>query len=138
MDKILKPFDIISSPYVSLDGSLKTGSDGELQRGLFMVLAVDYDNVTCVKVTSQQNVEYLGHSFMISKAANPFLKVDSYVQLDKLHTIFFSSATFVGYVDKPSRYEIYLILNGFLTNLAENVRRFCCPPKSGYVSPNRR
>lgn len=136
--RILKPFDIVSAPYVSLDGSVKTFPDGTLQRGLFMVLAVDYDNITCVKVTSQRNEEYLGHSFLLQKAAHPFLKTDSYVQLDKLHTIFVSSANFVGSVEKSFRYEIFLILKSFLTVLADSLRRFCPPPSDGYVSPNSR
>lgn len=138
MVKALKPFDIISAPYIDLDGNVKVFDNGEPQRGLFMVLAVDYDNITCVKITSQYNEAYLTHSVMLSKAANFFLKADSYVQLDKLHTLSVSSATYVGYADKPSRYMIYKILSGYLTSLAENVKRFCDPPKRRYVSPNRK
>lgn len=138
MVKALKPFDIISAPYIDLDGNVKVFDNGEPQRGLFMVLAVDYDNITCVKITSQYNEAYLTHSVMLSKAANFFLKTDSYVQLDKLHTLSVSSATYVGYADKPSRYMIYKILSGYLTSLAENVKRFCDPPKRRYVSPNRK
>lgn len=138
MVKALKPFDIISAPYIDLGGNVKVFDNGEPQRGLFMVLAVDYDNITCVKITSQYNEAYLTHSVMLSKAANFFLKTDSYVQLDKLHTLSVSSATYVGYADKPSRYMIYKILSGYLTSLAENVKRFCDPPKRRYVSPNRK
>jgi len=138
MVKALKPFDIISAPYVDLDGNVKAFDNGEPQRGLFMVLAVDYDNLTCVKITSQYNEAYLTHSCMLTKAANYFLKADSYVQLDKIHTLSVSSASYVGYVDKPSRFMIYKILSGYLTSLAENVKRFCDPPKRKYVSPNRK
>ena len=138
MDRVLKPFDIISAPYVSLDGSIKAFDNGEPQRGLFMVLAVDYDNITCVKITSQDNNAYLAHSVCLTKAANYFLRTDSYVQLDKLHTLSVSSASYIGYADKPSRYPIYKILSGYLTGLAQNVKRFCDPPRRKYVSPNRK
>lgn len=136
MNRVLKPFDIISAPYVSLTGDVKVFESGNPQRGLFMVLAVDYDNITCAKITSQDNDAYLAHSYCLTKAANYFLRTDSYVQLDKLHTLSVSSATYIGYADKPSRYAIYNILNGYLTSLAENVKRFCNPPRK-YVSPNR-
>lgn len=138
MEKVLKPFDIISAPYVSLDGDIKVYENGDPQRGLFMVLAVDYDNITCAKITSQNNEAYLAHGYCLTKAANYFLRTDSYVQLDKLHTLSVSSASFVGYVDKPSRYFIYKILSGYLTSLAQNVKRFCDPPRRKYVSPNRK
>lgn len=138
MVKALKPFDIISAPYVDLEGNIKSFDNGEPQRGLFMVLAVDYDNVTCVKITSQYNEAYLAHSCMLTKAANFFLKTDSYVQLDKLHTLSVESVNYVGYADKPSRFTIYKMLDGYLTSLAENVKRFCDPPKRKYVSPNRK
>lgn len=138
MDRVLKPFDIISAPYVSLDGSVKAFDNGEPQRGLFMVLAVDYDNITCAKITSQDNEAYLAHSFCLTKAANYFLRTDSYVQLDKLHTLSVSSVSYIGYADKPSRYSIYKILSGYLTSLAQNVKRFCDPPRKRYVSPNRK
>ena len=138
MDKALKPFDIISAPYVSLNGNIKVFDNGDVQRGLFMVLAVDYGNITCAKITSQDNEAYLSHSVLLSKAANHFLRTDSYVQLDKLHTLSVSSANYIGYADKPSRYAIYKILSGYLTSLAQNVRRFCDPPRKRYVSPNRK
>lgn len=138
MDKVLMPFDIISAPYVSLDGNVKAFDNGEPQRGLFMVLAVDYNNITCAKITSQDNEAYLAHSYCLTKAANYFLRTDSYVQLDKLHTLSVSSATYVGYADKPSRYYIYKILSGYLTSLAQSVKRFANPPKKQYVSPNRK
>lgn len=138
MDRVFKPFDIISSPYVSVDGSLKTFNSGDTQRGLFLVLAVDYDCITCAKITSNDNPMYLSHSVMLNKSANHFLRTDSYVQLDKLHTLSVSSANYIGYADKPSRYSIYQILNGYLTSLAENVKRFCGSPRKRYVSPNRK
>lgn len=137
-DRVLLPFDIISAPYVALDGNVKVFGDGEPQKGLFMVLAVDYDNITCAKITSQRNDAYLSHSVLLTKAANKFLRTDSYLQLDKLHTLSVSSATYLGYADKPSRYAIYKVLNGYLTSLALNVKRFCNPPRRGYVSPNRK
>ncbi len=139
MGRVLKPFDVISAPYVSLDGSIKEYADGVPQRALFMVLAVDYDNVTAVKITSQNNKEYLNHSYMITKSSNFFLKTDSYIQLDKFHTLSVECASYLGYVDKPSRYSIYKILDGYLTNLSSNVKRFVDPiRRNSYVSPNRR
>ena len=138
MDKVLKPFDVVSSPYCDLNGNIKSFENGEIQRGLFMVLAVDYDNITCAKITSQENEMYLNHSVILTKAANYFLRTDSYVQLDKLHTLSVHNANYIGYVDKPSRYSIYKILDGYLAGLALNVKRFCNPPRKKYVSPNWR
>lgn len=137
MDKILQPFDIVSSPYVSLDGSVKVFKNGDVQKGLFMVIAVDYDNVTCAKITSQNNEAYLNQSVPLLKSANFFLRADSFVQLNKLHTLSTSSCTYIGYVDKPSRYAIYKIASGYLTSLSQNLRRFCNPPRKRYVSPNK-
>ena len=139
MDKVLKPFDIISSPYVSLSGDVKVYEDGGIQRGLFMVLAVDYDNITCCKITSQKNDAYLTNSVLITKSANPFLRADSYIQLDKLHTLFAGSANYLGYVDKPSRSHICDVFVEYLNGLADSVIRFSNPPlKKQYVSPNRK
>ena len=138
MDKALKPFDIISAPYVSLDGNIKTYKNGRPQHALFMVLAVDYDNITCAKITSQNNEAYLAHSVMLSKAANYFLQTDSYVQLDKIHTLSVESASYVGYADVPSRYPIYQVLSGFFASVSQNLKRFCEPPRKKYTSPNKR
>jgi hypothetical protein len=136
MDKVLQPFDIVSSPYVSLDGSVKAFRNGDTQKGLFMVIAVDYDNVTCAKITSQNNGIYLNQSVPLLKSANFFLKADSFVQLNKLHTLAVSSCTYLGYIDKASRYDIYKIANGYFTSLSRNLRRFC-PSRNRYVSPNK-
>ena len=138
MDRGLQPFDIISAPYVSLDGSVKVFENGDVQKGLFMVVAVDYDNVTCCKITSQNNEAYLNQSVPLLKSANHFLRADSFVQLNKLHTLSVSSCTRLGYVDKPSRYSIFKIMSGYLTSLAANLKRFCNPPRKKYVSPNRK
>ena len=139
MVKALKPFDIISAPYIDLDGNVKVFDNGEPQRGLFMVLAVDYDNITCCKITSQTNDAYLTNSVLITKSANSFLRADSYIQLDKLHTLFAGSANYLGYVDKPSRSHICDVFVEYLNGLADSVIRFSNPPlKKQYVSPNRK
>lgn len=136
-NKVLRPFDVVSAPYTSFDGSIKTNPDGTTQFALFMVLSLDYDNITCAKITSWNNPLYLNNSFRLFKAANPFLRIDSYVQLDKIHTLSVETCRFIGYVDKPSRYSIYKIVSGYLTNLAENLKRFCPVQSEDYVSPNR-
>lgn len=134
MERVLRPFDVIVSPYVSLTGDVKENPDGNKQKALFMVLAVDYDNITCAKITSQDNGPYLAHSFALAKATHWFLRTDSYVQLDKLHTLSTSSVEFLGYIHPSCRVSIYNILNVYLTSLAENVKRFC--KIKTYVSPN--
>ncbi len=137
VQKTLMPFDLVSCPYVSLDGDVKRFANGDEQRGLFMVIAVDYNNMICAKVTSQSDNMYLNNSVVLTKAANYFLRTDSYVQLDKLHTLSVNSATRIGYVDKPSRYSIYKVLSGYLATLSTGLKRFANPPRK-YVSPNRR
>jgi hypothetical protein len=137
VNKILKPFDIVSAPYVSLDGSLKTFKDGDLQKGLFMVIAVDYDNVTCAKITSQNNEVYLNQSVSISKAEAPFLRTDSFVQLNKLHTLSVKSCTYLGYIGKSSRLSIYEVASGYFATLSSNLKRFCSSYVKRYKSPNR-
>ena len=135
MYKTLKPFDIVTSPYVSINGTTKRFENGDVQKGLFLVLAVDYFGITCAKITSQSNSLYLTHSVILYKYTNPFLRTDSYVQLDKLHTLSAETATYVGFVDKAARLTICNTLEGYFSSVTQNLRRFCVP-HNGYISPN--
>lgn len=137
MVRVYKPFDIVTSSYLSLDGTIKTFANGDIQKGLFMVLANDYGNLTCAKITSQENCAFLTHSVLLTKSANYFLKTDSYVQLDKLHTLSANNVSYLGYADKPSRESICKTLDGYLNLLSQNVHRFSNPVRR-YVSPNVR
>ena len=52
----LRPFMIVSAPYVDLEGNIKRFPSGDIQRALFMVARVDEDdNVLAFKITSQDS-----------------------------------------------------------------------------------
>lgn len=98
----IKAFSIVSAPYVDLTGHIKTFPSGITQPGLFMVARVDDDgNVLAFKITSQRSKFINDYTYSISASSHPFLRADSYVQLDKWHTLDINSCVYIGEV-KPS------------------------------------
>lgn len=103
----IKPFMIVSAPYVSLDGDIKRFLNGTVQRGLFMVARVDSDgNVLAFKITSQRNKFVNDYTYLIRSASHAFLKADSYIQLDKWHTLALSECAIVGTIASTLRMAI--------------------------------
>lgn len=124
--RLFKPFDVVSSSYPSLDGTLKTG--------LFVVLYNEQGNCLCAKVTSQFDSRFMHYAVLVLQRTNPFLQCDSYVQLDKLITLNVASCECIGQLAPIVRRSIKDVLNRFhydvLQKLNENM-------KSKYRSPNK-
>lgn len=122
----LKPFDVVSSSYPSLDGTLKTG--------LFIVLYNEQGNCLCAKVTSQFDSRFMHHAVLVLQRTNPFLQCDSYVQLDKLITLNAATCDCIGQLAPIVRRSVKDVLNRFhydvLQKLNENII-------SRYRSPNK-
>lgn len=98
----VRPFMIVSAPYVDLEGNIKRFPNGTIQRGLFMVARVDGNhNVLAFKLTSQVSKFINEYTYRISAKSHPFLKTDSFIQLDKWHTLSLSECSIVGVI-KPS------------------------------------
>lgn len=103
----LRPFMIVSSPYVDLEGNVKTFPSGDIQRALFMVARVDDNgNVLAFKITSQRSKFINEYTYLISTKSHPFLRADSYIQLDKWHTLAASECAIVGKISPSLRMAI--------------------------------
>ena len=127
MIRSLKVFDIVSSSYPSLDGTLK--------EGLFLVLNVSKGNMLCAKITSQFDSRYMNYAVLVYQRTNPFLQCDSYIQLDKLLTLNSNRCAKIGSLAPVIRPDVKNVFNrmllDILTSLNKNIRQV-------YRSPNKR
>jgi len=93
----IRPFMIVSAPYIDLEGKPKTFDNGSLQRALFLVARVDENNnVLAFKITSQKSKFINEYTYYISSRTHQFLRADSWVQFDKWHTLALSECMIVG------------------------------------------
>ena len=123
----LKTYDIVAADYFSLDGTIK--------QGLFLVLCNRYGNVLCSKITSQFDSKFLDYSVIAYQRTNPFLECDSYIQLDKLHTLNEDACEKIGALAPAGRMYIKNTLNRFHYNLLKEIN---ADIRCGYRSPNLR
>lgn len=136
MFEVLKPFDIVSSHYVDLEGNIKTYSSGKPQKALFLVLAVDKGNVIACKITSQDTrYNTPEFTYTLSKETHEFLKADSYIQITKPHTLYAYNCNKVGVVAAFCRPAILKKIQLFFKTLSDVVSIEC--PMTSYVSPNK-
>jgi len=131
----LKPFDIISAPYIDLDGNVKAFTNGHKQKGLFMVIAVDKGNVIGCKITSQSTIHSTpDFTYTLSIESHSFLKATSYIQLTKPHTLNYYACQKIGEVAAVCRQgllkQFKLFSDTLLNILSTEV------PVQKYVSPN--
>lgn len=135
----IKPFMIVSAPYVDLKGQLKTFDNGVLQRGLFLVARVDdNDNVIAFKITSQKSKFINEYTYLISARTHQFLRTDSYVQFDKWHTLALSECMIVGSI-RPSLRMALLRKYDLITREVDRCLKDAMPWESvNYHSPNGR
>lgn len=131
----IKPFDIISAPYLDINGQQKVNpTTGKPQNGLFVVLDVSDSNVLCCKITSQQS-KYTSpyNSYELKKESHPFLMADSsYVQCIKLHTLSVYSCKYLGSVAQHCRNGLISKLTKVAVNIKLNLQRYA----PAYQSPN--
>lgn len=135
----LRPFMIVSAPYVDLEGNIKRFPSGDIQRALFMVARVDEDdNVLAFKITSQDSKFINEYTYLISKYTHPFLKAHSYVQLDKWHTLIASECKIVGDI-VPSLRMAILRKYDLITREVDKCLKDNMPwEETNYISPNRK
>ena len=139
--KTIKPFSVVSAPYTDLKGSIKTFDNGVAQRGLFLVLRIDdCDNILAVKITSQYNKFINDFCYIMRQSSHQFLRADSYVQLDKWHTLDASECIVLGQTSPTLRMALlrkfeaitYEVSNCLKDNISMvNISK-------PYVSPNSR
>ena len=137
INKILKPFSIVTAPYTDLTGEVKSFFNGDIQKGLFLVLrADDNGNVLAAKITSQSSPFLNRYCHLLTQYDHSFLKADSYVQLDKLHTLANSECTVLGTVHYKVRESLINKFNSIthaITNALKDNLSF-----KNYSSPNSR
>lgn len=130
----IKPFDIISSHYIDLNGEVKSFYNGKPQKAMFLVMAVDNGNIIGCKITSQDTVyNHPDFTYTLRKESHTFLQTTSYVQLPKIQTLYLSSCTKVGEVAMFCRPAILNKFNLLFKTLS-NVMSLEVPLT--YVSPN--
>lgn len=130
---MIKPFDIVSAEYVDLSGKVKTFNSGDHQRGLFMVLFVDGNNIVCCKLTSHGS-KYTNNCFLLMYKSHPFLHADSYVQIDKLQTFFADNLIKIGSVSFNCRPHLVKLITRLFGCI--RVQLDDCLFNVGYHSPN--
>jgi len=121
-----KSFDVVSSEYLSFDCTKKTG--------LFLVLKCKDSNLLCAKITSQFDSRFLYYSVLMLQRTNPFLQCDSYIQLDKLHTIADDSCQLIGSLAPIIRTKVKNVINRFHYDLLEELNKEI---RTKYRSPNK-
>jgi hypothetical protein len=89
--------------------------------GLFLVYSTNRDtpnpkNFNCFKITSK-TTDLDQYSYKLLKSKNTFLKVDSFVQTNKLFTFDISSAIPIGSINKIDLITILNLKNKFDTNV---------------------
>jgi hypothetical protein len=135
----IKPFSIVSSPYIDLTGDFKKFPNGDIQRGLFMVARIDEaGNVLAFKITSQRNRFINDFTYNIPYNSHPFLRTDSFVQLDKWHTLNLNECTYIGDV-KPSLRMAILRKYDLITRDIDKCFKDNMPwgiVSTNYISPN--
>ena len=130
----IKPFDIVVTPYRDLEGKLKTNPDGSIQAGMFMVLYIDsVGMLTCAKITSQYSKYINGFCYNVSQDNHIFLKADSYIQLDKLHTLSISTCKKLGELHPSCRVNVCKKYEAYMHLIRMDLYKHL-PPK--YESPN--
>jgi hypothetical protein len=135
LKEFLKPFDIVSAPYVDLEGNIKSFSNGNQQKGLFMVVAVDNGNVIACKVTSQSTLHNSpDFTYTLLQDSHQFLRATSYIQLTKPHTLGVPSCQKIGEVALFCRAHIKSQLK-LLFDTIGNILQVNIPVQK-YVSPN--
>lgn len=122
-----KCFDIVSTSYPSLDGTLKDGK--------FLVLDVSEGNALCAKITSQFDSRYLHYAVLILQRTNPFLQCDSYVQLDKLNTLNVNYCVKIGSLAPVVRPGVKNVLNRMLIDILSKLNANITQV---YRSPNKK
>lgn len=137
----MKPFDIVSAPYTDLNGETKRFATGEVQKGLFLVISNDMQgNVLACKITSQYNKFITKYCYTLTKSTHEFLQADSYVQLNKWHTLDVNKCKYIGSVLNSLRLGLLkqydIIIRDLDIGLKDNIHMLPTTP-SNYVSPNR-
>lgn len=135
---MIKPYDIVSAPYTDLTGDIKKFKDGTTQRGLFLVLTNDMQgNVLACKITSQYSKYINKYCYTLTKETNSFLQADSFIQLDKWHTLNYNECKYIGSVPNSLRLGLLkqfdIIIRYIDDGLKNNIHT---PPDRTYVSPN--
>lgn len=134
---LLQTFDIVTSPYVDLNGNVKSFSNGDVQRALFMVIAVDNGNVLACKITSQDTYHNSpDFTYTLRRESHPFLRAESYIQITKPHTLNVSSCTKVGEVANFCRPHILNQMSLFFNTLIKIAKLQVSI--QAYESPNRK
>ena len=139
----LRPFMIVSAPYVDLEGNIKTFSNGVTQRGLFLVARADDDgNVLAFKITSQYSKFINEYTYTLSVRTHPFLRADSFVQFDKWHTLMATECVILGQVAPSLRMALLRKFDSIMREVDNCLKNYmsweAVNPTTSYRSPNTR
>lgn len=137
----VKPFMVVSAPYTDLEGKLKRFPNGDVQRGLFMVARADDEgNVLAFKITSQYSKHINDFCYVLAYKTHPFLRTDSFVQLDKWHTLDVNECDILGVISPSLRMAILRKYDAITREidkcLKDNMSWEVISPRDSYRSPN--
>jgi len=134
-------FDIVTAPYVDLNGYPKMNQDGTPQRGLFFVVRVDDNVLQCFKITSQESFVN-DFSYRLGKDRVPFLLASSYVLFDRWICVFRDQVDVLGSVPHSLRMALLRRFDRAIrevdTSLKDNMpfEELRSRVQQEYVSPN--
>lgn len=136
----IKPFTVIATNYIDLQGNLKLNPNGTPQKGLFLVLAnIDSNSVLGCKITSQITTYLNEFTVPLSRLNNPFLYADSFIQCDKIQ-VFKNTpyTTTLGVLENSDRFRVYNSVRKVFDNIMDESFKHLIPFKkpTNYISPN--
>lgn len=135
-----KPFAVIATNYIDLEGNIKTNPNGTYQRGLFLVLHITQDGCAlCCKITSQITNYLNEFTVPLARLNNTYLYTDSFVQCDKIQTIKLNTHTeILGSLENSDRFKVYANIQKYLNGVSDDIFKFLIPFKRPltYTSPN--
>ena len=136
----VKPFTVIATNYIDLQGHVKLNPDNSQQKGLFVVVANTPDGcLVCCKITSQITPYLNEYTVPLAKCFNSFLYTDSFVQCDKLHILKKTRDTLeLGTINNEDRFRIYNNIQKFYSTVLNEGFKYLIPYKrtERYISPN--
>lgn len=130
---------VVSTPYTTFDGTVSTLKDGNLQAGLFVILHLNDDKRTAIAAKLSSNMFIQSSSVVfIPQVDCPFLRTNSLLYLDKLHTVALDKCTVIGNVTNTEIYNnIYTHVRNLGHTLVNDLKSVAPITDTKYKSPNK-
>lgn len=137
--KLINILSVVSTPYTTFDGNISTMKDGNIQSGLFVILHLNDDKRTAIAAKLSSNMFIQSASVVfIPQVDCPFLRTNSLLYIDKLHTLALDKCTFIGNITNTEIYNnIYTHVRNLGYTLVHDLKTVSITNDTKYKSPNK-